>query len=96
MIKQVKKKGYKRKPKNKNEIDSFSGVLKKKKVVHPEKKLKVDFEFVTLDGQHYKGGQGRLKVDLEGGVSFLLKGDISWKSLKGNLLWIRIKKNKYE
>lgn len=87
--KEVNKKGYKKKPKNKNELESFSGATKKK-TPPVEKKPKVSFEFVDLEGNHYQTGQGRLKIDQEGGVSFLLKLEDTWKTIKGHIKTIII------
>ena len=87
----INKKGYKARPKNKQEMGSFSGVIKKK-LIMAEKKPRVEFEFVSLEGVLYKTGDGRLKIDQTGGVSFLVKGEVYWKTIKGNLKWIKIRK----
>ncbi len=88
--KEVNKKGYKKRPKNKNEIDSFSGVIKKKKAPPVQKKPKVTFEFQDEQGITYKTGEGRLKIDKDGGVSFLLSVEDTWKTLKGHIKNIKI------
>jgi len=79
----------KKRPKNKQEISSFSGVRKKKKIILPENKPKVVFEFIADDGVIYNFG--RLKIDTTGGVSFLINTVTGWKPIKGKLKWIKIK-----
>lgn len=87
----VRKRGYKKKPKNKNEIDSFSGVIKKKKKPLEYKKPMVEFQF-THEGRRYGNNKGRLKIDIHGGVSCLLLLETGWKNVKGILNYIKIKK----
>lgn len=89
--KEVNKKGHRRKPKNKNELESFSGVTKKKKVLVVDKKPKVDFIFEDLEGKRYTTADGRIKIDQQGGVSFLLKIEETWKTIKGHLVTIKVK-----
>lgn len=80
------------KVKNKNEIGSFSGVIKRKKKEVEHKKPMVQFQF-TFEGQKYSNNQGRLKIDIHGGVSCLvLKENSRWKGVKGILNYIKIKK----
>lgn len=90
--KKVKKRGYKKRPKNKQELSSFSGTTRKKKAAPVEKKPKVNFEFQDMEGNKYNTSQGRLKIDQDGGVSFLMKVEDSWKTLKGHLITIKMNK----
>ena len=72
--------------KNKQELDSFSGV--KPKIV---KRLRIKFEFTLPDGSKIKNGQGRLKIGTEGEVHFLTQTENGWKAQKGcKLLYLRI------
>lgn len=80
-----------KKIRNKNEIDSFSGVVKKKKKPLEFKKPMVQFQF-THDGRKYGNSEGRLKIDIHGGVSCLILTNTGWKTVKGILNFIKIKK----
>lgn len=73
--------------KNKQELNPKSGVKKKS----PEKKTIIRFLFEDMKGTKYRNGTGRLKVDKEGCISFLvLTEDNSWKGVKGKLVSLKV------
>lgn len=83
--------GYKRRPKNKQEISPNSGSRDKKPPVF---KTKIRFTF-TSESITYTNGQGRLKVDTEGFISFLIKDQDKWKNVKGELVSLQVKQIKH-
>jgi hypothetical protein len=85
--------GYKRKPKVRQELDSFSGVKKKrKKRVPPYQKPMLSFSF-TFNEIEYTNGTGRIKITTEGGVQLLIQNvEGVWIGVKGILNFIKIKK----
>jgi hypothetical protein len=79
-------------PKNKNEINSFSGVKKKRKKIIPYHKPTVEFEF-TFEEKVYKNGTGRIKITTEGGIQCLIQTNEGvWTGVKGHVNFIRLKK----
>lgn len=79
-------------PKNKNEIDSFSGVKKKRKKIIPYHKPMVEFEFI-FEEKKYRNGEGRIKITTEGGIQCLIKTEEGvWTGVKAVVNYIRIKK----
>ena len=78
----------KRKPKNKQELPSKSGVKKK-----PVYRDKVVFEF-SSENITYKNGEGRLKIDTKGYFSFLIKTDKGWQPVKGELTKLKLVKER--
>ena len=78
----------KKRPKNKQELPSKSGVGKK--IVYRDK---VVFEFKSGEIK-YKNGEGRLKIDTKGYFSFLIKTEKGWQPVKGELLKIKLVKEK--
>lgn len=79
---------YKKRPKNKQEIDDFSG--SKRKPIEP--KIKISFQFTDRQGVSYKPPVGRLKIDQNCGVSCLILKDGKWHPIKAHLDFIRKKK----
>lgn len=70
------------KNRNKNELSPKSGARKKPMV---ETKIKVEFEFIGIDGKKYGLPEARLKVNENGGASCLIKTELGWKPIKGKL-----------
>lgn len=73
--------------KNKHELNPKSGARKKL----PEKKTVIKFLFEDMQGVKFRNGTGRLKIDKEGCISFLiLTENNDWKGIKGKLISLKV------
>lgn len=77
----------KKRPKNKQEMSSFSG---KKKRPALKYKTRIDFSFKTVDETVYKNGQGRIKITEEGDPQYLIKVNHKWQTVKAELLTLKV------
>lgn len=82
--------GYKKRPKNKQELNPFSGVTKKRKKTPPAKKVVVTFGF-SVGEKKYGNGTGRIKVSTNGSTQCLIPHEDKWLIVKGVLDFIKMK-----
>lgn len=81
---------YKKRPKNKQEMDSFSGAKPKRAPTY-EEKIKIDFCCVDAEGNEYRPPEARLKTTKEGYISFVVQTETGWKPLKAKLIDLKVK-----
>lgn len=77
----------KKRPKNKQEMSSFSG---KKKRPALKYKTRIDFSFKTEDQTVYKNGQGRIKITENGDPQYLIRVNDKWQTIKAELLTLKV------
>jgi hypothetical protein len=82
---------YKKRPKNKQELDPKSGKKKRTIIPEAELKLKIDFQFTTPDGRCYCPPDARIKINADGGVGFLIRTETGWKPVKAKLDYLKLK-----
>lgn len=75
----------KQRVKNKQELSPKSGT--KPKI---EYKDKIIFEFESEGVKYKNGGIGRIKIDKDGIMSFLIKIENKWKGVKGKILKLKV------
>lgn len=81
--------GYKKRPKNKQELSPKSGVKKK-----PVMRDRVLFEFESEGNKYRNGGEGRIKLCKDGFLTFVVKNEGKWKNVKGELKKLRLIKER--